>query len=179
MAQKNTIRILQRHRKLSDWDEYQLWHWNDWILMLSVQYTLSMIFQPFFLSFHSFFNSAWRTSFWQARVADRFCLAVHEWGRQMEHARQSFVDLSRLYNGRKWGWMWTVRAGERGKHRMLAGQLSGQDSKGWRGECCPSTVVLLVELIRFYLSTLLCVLQFWRLRRKASLPSHWTPLHPS
>lgn len=113
------------------------------------------------------------------RDALRFSVALHEWGRQMEHARQWFVDLSRFMMGGKWGCVRTGR--ESGGDGRREGQLSVQDSErqevsGWGG---PSTVVLLLfELIVFYFSTLLCVLPFCRLPRRVSLPSHWTPSHP-
>lgn len=91
----------------------------------------------------------------------------------MGNARQWFVDFIQIYDGRK------VRlhasGGEsRGGDGRREGQRSVQDSErqevsGWGG---PSTVVLLFELIVFYFSTLLCVLVFCRLPRRASLPSH-------
>lgn len=50
------------------------------------------------------------------------------------------------------------------------GHLSVQERVSGRGR--PSTAVLLFELIVFYFSTLLCVVLFCRLLRRASLPSH-------
>ena len=88
----------------------------------------------------------------------------------MEHARQWFVDLSRfMMGGSEAGCEWGSETG-----RQEGTSLSVQDSErlevsGWGG---PSTVVLLFELIVFYFSTLLCVLRFCRLLRRASLPSH-------
>lgn len=89
----------------------------------------------------------------------------------MEHARQWFVDLSRfMMGGSEAGCERGESQGGNGRHE---GQLSVQDSvrleaSAWGG---PSTAVLF-ELIVFYFSTLLCVLLFCCLLRRASLPSH-------
>lgn len=73
-----------------------------------------------------FFKVSLEDSLLTGRDAERFSLAVHEWGRQMEHARQWFVDLSRFMMG---GSEAGCEQGGWGDSGRLEGQLSVQDSE--------------------------------------------------
>lgn len=110
------------------------------------------------------------------RDAERFSLAIHEWGRQMEHARQGFVDLSRfMMGGSETGCERAERFGGGGNWRQK-GQLSVKSWKSLGGEGVPAQWCYCMNWLCFILAHC-CV--FCHLLRRASLPSHWTPLHPS
>lgn len=101
------------------------------------------------------------------------------WVRETDGACQTVVcGFIQIYDGRKWGWLWTMGVGgivEAEGPAFCAGFWKTGSLWIWGG---PSTAVLF-ELIVFYFSTLLSVLLFCCLLRRAPLPSHWTPLHLS
>ena len=146
-----------------------------WVFILSYRRTVRVHF--FFLLFHSFLSEPGGQP--AGRQGCREVFSSSTWVRETDGACQTVIcGFIQIYDGRRWGWMWTGRMGAVGGKE---GQLSVQDSvrqkplDGAGGGSQHAGAVVWIEC--FILA--LCVLLFCHLLRRTSLPSHWTPLHPS
>lgn len=150
-----------------------MWHNVKVVVFLSSPCKVKVFF--FFSRFHSFLSEPGGQP--TGRQGCREVFSSNTWVRETDGACPTRVcGFIQIYDGRKWDWMWAGREVRGGGNWRQKGQLSVKSWKSLGGEGVPAQWCYCMNWLCFILAHC-CV--FCHLLRRASLPSHWTPLHPS
>lgn len=122
-----------------------------WVAIVSSQCTFGSPF--FFRLFHSFLSVPGGQP--AGRQGCREVFSSSTWVRETDGACQTVVcGFIQIYDGRKWGWMWTGRVGEERRRREAGGPAFGFILKHWKpldggGGSQHSGVVVWIDCVLF------------------------------